>query len=458
MKKTFRDGSYYRHVWFGKRTVKEGECAAVWQADGRRKVIDGPKRVRLFFAHVRFLNRHVADGHEYLEVQYRDGHKEHRRGPVALFMDPCTHLSMKTHAAYKLAANEALVVYREEEKKPMAEGMGITTAAASAAATLVSSTKIGEPGNVHRRIVRGPAVFIPAAHEWVHSFSWHGSLSGNGKGSKTGTPGDEKVPHALNFQVLRTQPDQMYVTVRGVRTSDDAQVAVHLMVFYELKDIEMMLNMTNDPIGDIIAATSADIMTFGAQNTYDTMMQRTALLSDVDTFPILRSRTAACGFELSKIVYRGTETSRALQEVHDDSVAKRTKVKLAADTRQMEQAQTTFELQCKQERSRAEMELAEAETRHRLAMVELEAAQARKARDEDHQHELRHQEERELAKLRADTARNDEALRRESALKELGVDLTQYLCVVNQVKPDHTTHIKLDGEKGGSAPALHLRA
>jgi len=466
VKKTFRDGSYYRHVWFGKRTVKEGECAAIWSTDGRRKVVEGPKLVRLFFSHVRFLNRHVANQHEFLELQFRDGRKEHRRGPVALFMDPCTHLSMKTHKAYKLSANEALVVYREEEKHPIAEGEAMSTVTAAAKATsattpgalkingFLSSEKIGIPGSVERRIVRGPAVFIPASYEWVHEFSWHGSLS-NGKASKTGSPGDEKVPHALNFQTLRTQPDQMYVSVRGVRTTDDAQITINLMIFYELTNIEMMLDTSNDPIGDMINAASADVMTFGAANTYESMMQHTAQLSDINTFPILQNRMTQIGFVLRKIVYRGYTTSQALQSMHDESIGKRTRLKLEADTRLMEQAQYAHELQCKQERSRSEMMLSEAELRHKLELLELESSQTRKALDEDHHQALRHEAEREKAAQQARRALNDENLRLNGALKELGVDMTQYLCVLGQARPDHMTHIKLDAEKGAT-PALHL--
>mmetsp|Transcript_11606 Transcript_11606/g.23640 ORF Transcript_11606/g.23640 Transcript_11606/m.23640 type:complete len:88 (-) Transcript_11606:2-265(-) len=79
-KKTFRDGTYYRHVLAGKRTVKEGECAAIWTPSGDRKLIEGPRRVRLWFSHVRFLDRCVADASQFLSVQYRDGRKEHVRG------------------------------------------------------------------------------------------------------------------------------------------------------------------------------------------------------------------------------------------------------------------------------------------------------------------------------------------------------------------------------------------
>ena len=227
-KKTFRDGSYYRHVIVGKRTVKEGECAAIWTPSGDRKLVEGPKRTHLWFSHVRFLDRHVADPSQYLSVKFRDGRTDHRRGPVALFFDPCVHETMGVQDAYKLGANEALVVYAESGE-----------AAATDAKPARASNQGDQEGaqQVQRRIIRGPSVFIPSASEWVHKFSWHGAPSskpsdGVKSGSGTGTPGDTKVPHGLTFEKLRCMPDQMYHTVRGVRTSDDAQLTIQLMIFY----------------------------------------------------------------------------------------------------------------------------------------------------------------------------------------------------------------------------------
>jgi len=459
VKKTFRDGTYYRHVWFGKRTVKEGECAAVWSPSGVRTCHIGPQRVRLFFSHVRFLNRHVADQNEYLAVQFRDGRKEHHRGPQSWFMDPCVHISITTHQAWKLSANEVLVVYREQPGEvPLvaaAEGVG-----PDAIKLTGRVSAVGVPGSVQRRLVRGPAVFIPDAHEWVHEFSWHGSIEPTtGRGSKTGKPGDEKVPHALNFNKLRCMPDQMYVSVKGVRTTDDAQVTVHLMIFYELKHIEAMLDATNDPIGDCINATSADVMTFGAANTYESLLLNTTQLSDLATFPILAGRMQQTGLELLKCVYRGYSASDTLQSMHDQAIAKRTKLKLEADTRAMEQEQAAADLQCKQQRSQAEMALQAAERKHQNELLDLAAGQERAARDADHAQALRHEGEAARAAVEAQRAANDEVLRVNEALAKLGVELTQYLCVKEQRQPD--THIKLDGAGGGGASGgtttnLHL--
>jgi len=34
---TFRNSRYHKYVWIGKRTVKEGECCAIWDDTGKVK-------------------------------------------------------------------------------------------------------------------------------------------------------------------------------------------------------------------------------------------------------------------------------------------------------------------------------------------------------------------------------------------------------------------------------------
>lgn len=455
-KATFRDGNYYRHVIFGKRTVKEGEAAAIWTPSGRRHVYEGPRRVRLWWSHVRFLNRSVADHHEYLVIHYRNGSREHRRGPCAMFIDPCIHQSIECVKAYKLGANEALVVYRENSSDgSKAEP---TTAAAADVALAVPSPvtatgptqeSVKSPGSrqtpVQRRIVYGPAVYVPRHDEWVHNFSWHGSPKFGGKpgqGSKTGQPNDTKVPHALNFEVLRQMPDQMYCTVRDVRTKDDAQVAVHLMIFYELTDIELMLESTNDPIGDFINGVSADVMAFGASNTYESLLERTDQLTDLASFPTAAARMASVGYKLLQVAYRGYSTSAFLQEMHDEAIAKRTKLRLQSATARVEQAEQSMLLQAKEERAEGERSLEAAAAKHKLE-VEAEAAeQQRKERDADHAQRLRHEQECAAHKLKILKEQNDEELRRAAALQQLGVDLTKLLCVSADRQPSQ--HVRID--------------
>ncbi len=60
----------------------------------------------------------------------------------------------------------------------------------------------------------------------------------------------------------------MYFDVENVRTADDALLIIKVMVFFELVDIEKMLDQTHDPIADFINALSADVVDFvGAMNS-----------------------------------------------------------------------------------------------------------------------------------------------------------------------------------------------
>ena len=81
---------------------------------------------------------------------------------------------------------------------------------------------------------------------------------------------NRKLPRALQFKKLRIIPDQMYFDVSDVRTADDALLEVKLMVFFELIDIERMLDQTHDPIADFINALSADVIDFAAESNVRT--------------------------------------------------------------------------------------------------------------------------------------------------------------------------------------------
>lgn len=486
---------HQRHV------ASEHQAIDIIHRDGRFERLLGPSEILLDpFAHksisVNTIKRHVASQSEYLVVQYKDGRKEHIRGPKTVNFHPLQHERIDVHEALKLAANEAVVVYRRHafasgdgpsllaklEVVPTKNGSGKDAQSAEVAAgtPLLTTEPTGQEGTMHveRRVVHGPAVFMPDSNEWLHTFSWHGSMSADGKGSKTGYVGDRKVPHALNFQVLRCMPDSMYLSVRDVRTVDDASLTVHLMLFYELQSIETMLDSTNDMIGDFVNAASADVMTFASRLTYETFLQETAELSRVANFPILSSRMEQTGNALLKVVYRGYGASDSLQMMHDEAISRRTRLRLEADAAREEQEKRAMELRARQSRSAQEQELEKAAAAHKLQVKALEQEQMRKSADEEHARHLRHAKEKAEMDLAHERDRYEEELRREKeraeldianlrarhqqevakleGLKDLGVNLTEYLVAVAAVKPDQ--HLKIDTTSGGGPPpAFHLQ-
>ena len=53
----------------------------------------------------------------------------------------------------------------------------------------------------------------------------------------------------------------------------------------------------------------------------------------------------------TQVVYRGLSTSSRLQEMHDEAIAKRTRLRLQGDTARVEQAEQALNLRCREEQA-----------------------------------------------------------------------------------------------------------
>lgn len=415
-------------------TIKAGQRAAIWDKAGRMQIVDGPRRLFLFRQTIQWLERFSAESDEYLAIRYVDGHVENLPGPSNVWFDPVRHQQVEVKQATAIDAHEALIVYRQEEQ------------------------------NVTRRVVRGPAMFVPMANEWLHGFSWHGADPGNPR---------IKRPHVLKFTRLRVVPDQLYFDVQDVRTADDALLTIKVMVFFELVDIEKMLDQTHDPIADFINALSADVIDFVAVRSFDASKAQTEKFNELETYANLTGRAERIGYRISKVVYRGYEASQKLQMMHDNAIETRTGLHLQAETEQ--QAQELADLKLLRDAQRAEqkrvMELAAAEHETRVKRMAHEETLRQK---EAEQRRLR-EDERKMAEMRlaqksaeAARARDDErllgeirvarkqAMNREKtvlldAMKGMQVDLTRYL-VAQYQHPDRL--IRIDGV---ARPQVHLQ-
>lgn len=242
----------------------------------------------------------------------------------------------------------------------------------------------------------------------------------------------DKAPHQLKFTKLNLTPKQLYYDVRGVRTADDAQINISLMLFYTLTGIERMLDTTQDPIGDFINAISADVMSFAAEKSYEQVLASSAALSDVATFPILAQRAQSIGFTMDKVVYRGLHTSSHLQELHNKSVTNATKLRLDALDAEQEQKKLDLESRRASEREDATLraEAARADERRALA-------------DKEHEQRLRHLADVQRAELEHAKHKQETELTYLGALAQQGVDLTQLLVAREESRP--TQHIRVDG-------------
>lgn len=399
-------------MWY--YTVEEGQRALMVRRDGRMEVVVGPRRV--WVGHNRFekMRHYVAHPGEFLIVRFRDGRQEHLAGPADLWFDPRVHETVVRQDALQLAAKEAVIVY----------------------------SRAADSDAVARRIVYGPTLFVPAPGEWMHTFTWHGSDGGS--------QGQKKVAKGLIFQKLWLMPDQMYHDVTEVRTADDAVLTIKLMVFFELLDIDRMLEATHDPIGDFINAATSDVVDFCGRRTFEQFKHDTGGLNELEAYRQLTARAAQNGYRVNKVVYRGYTAPDRLQAMHDQAIESRTRLQLERATEEQAQTLEDFKLNAQMNRAtrrRTEQGI-EVETEIELARKRQEAELRQK---EAERGAVREQRRRD-AEAELDVRRQADDRQRQhlSALREMGVDLTAYL---TQGRADRV--IELRGGKDAT-PHLHL--
>ncbi len=395
-------------------TVDEGQRALMRRPNGKMTVLVGPTRVWRGWSTFRPMEHYVAHPGEFLIVRFRDGRQQHLPGPAEVWFDPREHLEITKEDALQIAAKEAVVVYSKSE----------------------------ETGEITRRIEYGPAQFVPAPAEWLHTFSWHGS--------KGGSRGAEKVANALVFQKLWLMPDQMYHNVHDVRTADDAVLMIRLMIFFELLDIEKMLDTTHDPIGDFVNAATSDTVEFTGKHDFESFKRNTDKLNELETYRQLTGRAAQCGYRINKVVYRGYGAAESLQQMHNQAIEARTRLQLERATETQAQELENFKLESQMARASKRRAEQTVEVEHDLQMAG-KRQEAELRRRGAQQAALRREEEL-AANLRLEIARNEDARRLEhvASLRELGVDLTSYL---TQGRADRLIEIR-----GAAGTHLHLGA
>ena len=393
-------------------TVEDGQQALMVRPNGSMRVLVGPQRVWRGFCTFQKLNHYVAHPGEYLIVRFRNGRQEHLPGPAEVWFDPREHLEITKHDALQIAAKEAVVVYSKSE----------------------------ETGEIARRIEYGPAQFVPAPGEWLHTFSWHGS--------RGGSKGVKKTANSLVFQKLWLMPDQMYHDVQDVRTADDAVLTIRLMIFFELLDIERLLETSHDPIGDFVNAATSDIVEFTVKHNFESFKANTDQLNELATYKQLARRSEQCGYRINNVVYRGYGAADSLQQMHDQAIEARTRLQLERDTEKQAQELEDFKLESQLARAGKRRSEQTLEVEHELEMSK-KRQDAEIQRDRARQ-TARREEEQLAAQTRLEIERGEDVRQSEhlTSLANLGVDLTSYL---TQHRADRLIEIR-----GNAGPQLRF--
>merc|ERR1711963_822459 len=288
------------------------------------------------------------------------------------------------------------------------------------------SSKIGDDdfkGGIERTVLYGPMRYIPKPGEWTHEFSWHGEDPTNKA---------KKVKGALKFTLLRTIADQFYYNVHEVRTKDDTMITVKLMIFFQLVDINKMLDNTHDPIGDFINACCSDTIQYCSGLTYEEFVDNTSKMNDINTFQQLTTRAELIGYKVSKVVFRGFHSSDALQSMHDKAIHERTRLRLEADTEEHRQKTLDLQLAKEEERSVRERELEKEREEHKRMMErEKHSEQLRRiAEKEDH-----HQKQLDVKLLKdAERSARQRSLELEQDEHRRKMEMEAHKDKVNQMK------------------------
>jgi len=366
-------------------------------------------------------------------VTFKDGHSEHMIGPCSVVEDPVKHDKIRVEPLIVVEAGEAIIAMRRGAIEN-AEGESDDGKEKEKEKGKSKSKKSKNAAKEARLIIRGPCFHMPTPDETQHQFVWTG---------RDPSHPQKKIPGALKFTKLRLTPDQMYISVPEARTSDDALLVVNLLIFYELSDLERMLDRTHDPIADLENAATSDVVAFCAGLSYEMFLEKTDSLNNIEAYPQLVARAHNIGFEITKVVYRGYTASQRLQGMHDDALQARTQLRLEAETEEQAQRLSDLKLAKEHDRQRKKQEMQREEVEHNNAVLRM-------------QHEEKLSEERQSheAKLAEEAAENAKRIEYFNQLKELGVDINAYLAA-NGSRPEKLIQITEGAASAGAQVHVH---
>lgn len=266
----FRDGYYQRFVRIGGRTIKDGEAAAIWNRRGVLRERVGPKRVHLFYSTIRFLDRHKAEAHEYLEVKHRDGTVENLRGPVHKYLNPGLHDHMFVKEAIRLKRNEVIRVCR----------------------TLTTGTDATAKNTKY--MLRGPATVVPDNNERVDKFTW------------TKLP-EELVGHSYpkeTVSVLNPFKKRLWNVKVPMDTNAWSSWASILAITLKIDSFDKMTSY-DDPYASLCAGLLADAKALGegfaGKKFEEIQFEASRIISKNESYPNLFRVGEACGMCIESV-------------------------------------------------------------------------------------------------------------------------------------------------------------
>ena len=243
--------------------------------------------------------------------------------------------------------------------------------------------------------------------------------------------------------VLKTLPDQFEVTIPRLRSLDNAEVSMNVMVFMQLVDVQKLLNSTHDPVTDLKVSITADLTEFVSKCTLDQLKERTHELNDLKMFRQSTQRADQIGYKVSKVTYRGYGFSREIDNMLKQNLVDETKLKIEKET--AVKAQDIEDMKASRKVDR-DLKWKEAEVTTNKLDLDIERTRADQRR-------AAISADAEQRRVATSAAMADEIAKLEK-LEAMGVDLTQYL--VSQQRKPADKEVRITNDSAEKAPILHM--
>ena len=249
--------------------------------------------------------------------------------------------------------------------------------------------------HVKRDIIQGPSVWMPSSldeegnriRQWVHNFSVHGSSDREYGPDIVNV----KIPGALKFSKIRSVPSMMYVDTIDTRTNDDALLTVKSVVYYEISDINKLLDNTYDFTADLINSLSACTNQFVSTRSFNSFKDDIYELNSLDRYSILVDKGQEIGINVTKVVCNGYMAPEAIQDMQIQSLETQTRLSIEYEEEKQKQSLLDFTLSRETKRSEEKMNLEKAQQDHSLTLKHNEEKAMRDQIDQNYKMENENQ-------------------------------------------------------------------
>jgi regulator of protease activity HflC (stomatin/prohibitin superfamily) len=413
---TFRDSSYQRRVYFGKRTIKKGEKCMIWRLNGTCKTVEGPKLVRLWFSTIRFCTQFSANERQFLIVDFKDGHTEYLPGPTTLFFDHLKHKQITVKNALTVNRGEAVTVIHFENNKKDKSG----------------SNKLIET------IKEGPLLFFPTINQTLKKFSFEDEMKMLSK----------KKAYNMNQRLSSIDASDMYnqdeviisllernnVLNHAFTSNDGYKFTVKLSLTWKINDVSKMLQNTQNPLNLLKNSLISDLTRYSHLKNYEDLIHSSSNLNlsvspskqnktnnkvgviSTDVYPSLLQLAKNIGVEICNVAYQGSQVDpnykAKCDAMYDEKKRKKDQLEKDNEKERREDFKLTMALARADKQTKKEF----ADMKHRQKL--LDEAHKAKLKREQETFDQNLQQEKKMLLLKSEFYKS---------LQTNGVDLTKYL-------------------------------